>query len=410
MSFAISGGVQALNVVTGVLLARGLGVEGRGQLAAALLWPAMITALGCIGMPDSTTFHASRRRGELGTLAGTSLAIGIAQSVVLCAAGVAIVHVALARYGAHVVDVATIALAYIPLYLLTLYLLNILNGLGRATAFHALRLTVVAGVAAGLIVLSLGGRTTVLAATIVYLAAHLAVGLAALVIVLRERVRLSFDVRLARSILGFGIRSHLNSVATQLNDRLDQIVISILLAPASLGIYVIAVTLTSLTSMVGSSVTLVAGPVIAALPEGPERTAAARRYVQITAAASIAIVLPMIVFAPNLIRLFFGDEFTGGTTVCRILLVASVLLATGRSLGAILTAAGRPLAAGVPEALGLGVTVTALALLVPAFGLVGAGFASLIAYSVTLAWMLRTATRVFDGSSGLPLAPAWHKA
>ena len=43
-SLAASVGIQAVNVFTGILLARGLGPEGRGEFAAVILWPTVLAS------------------------------------------------------------------------------------------------------------------------------------------------------------------------------------------------------------------------------------------------------------------------------------------------------------------------------------------------------------------------------
>ena len=45
-SFAATALIQALNIVSGVMLARYLLPEGRGELAAVILWPSVIAGLG----------------------------------------------------------------------------------------------------------------------------------------------------------------------------------------------------------------------------------------------------------------------------------------------------------------------------------------------------------------------------
>src|SRR4051794_10435156 len=46
LSLFASAAVQALNVVTGTLIARTLGPHGRGELTTVLLWPFAIAAVG----------------------------------------------------------------------------------------------------------------------------------------------------------------------------------------------------------------------------------------------------------------------------------------------------------------------------------------------------------------------------
>ena len=59
-SFAATGSIQLIQAVVGVLLARILGPPDRGELAAVILWPTLITTIGSLGLAQSATYHASR--------------------------------------------------------------------------------------------------------------------------------------------------------------------------------------------------------------------------------------------------------------------------------------------------------------------------------------------------------------
>lgn len=392
-SFAASASIQLLNAVTGVILARGLGADARGQLAAVILWPSLLAMLGALGISEAATYHAAKRTQPLGALVGTVAALAVVQSIILVGAGFVLLPLVLGRQDDTAVRAAHLFLAFVPLNLLALHLMGIVNGLQRYTAFQALRLGTVAVGCLGIVGLALEDRVSIPSVVAVYIAANLLAALtAAAFVVYAGAWPLGFSRALARSLLRFGVRSHTTSVAGQLNERLDQLLISLFLAPVYLGLYVVAVTLTSLSSLIGGSVAQVALPASAAL----ERRVAhrtARRLVGITLTGSALVTLPLLVFTPEIITLFFGESFRGATDVARILLVAGVVLSTSRALGAVLTGLGRPLDAAVPELVALAVTLAALAALLPWLGLVGAGLASLIAYSVGLAGMLRRARR-----------------
>ena len=144
---------------------------------------------------------------------------------------------------------------------------------------------------------------------------------------------------------------------------------------------------------------------MARLSPGEERTAAARRFVAFTILLSALCTVPVIIFTGPLIGLLFGDAFLPATNVCRLLLIAAVVLSTSRALGAILKAINRPLDAGIAETLALVVTFAALAALLPSLGLIGAGIASLLAYLVSCAVSIRQAARALGISSHLMLLP-----
>ena len=393
-SLLTSGGVLAVNILTGILLARSLGPTGRGELAALLLWPSMLVLVGSLGVGDGITYHGARGTAPVGTLVGSAVALGAAQSVVLVGVGAAIIPFIFGDRGGSTLVTAYVLLAYIPVSLIGNYLVWVLTGLQRFGWFQWLRFSVIFATAVVLVALRLAGSLSITSAAITYLGITTVLLIATAVPVARMRrspVRPSFS--LVRQLMAFGIRSQLSNVSSVLNERLDQLLISIFLAPARLGLYVVAVTLTSATSLVGSSVALIALPVLAKHEPGADQTAAARRFIGLTIFGSVLLTLPLIVFTPPLIEVFFGHDFVSAANVSRVLLVAAVSFSTSRALGSVLKAIGRPLDPGLAELLALGVTVIGLATLLPAFGLMGAALASLVAYGVSTWWMVRLTSR-----------------
>ena len=397
-SFAVSAAIQLLNVVTGIMLARTLGPAGRGALAAALLWPMLLGTIGLLGVMEAATYHAARRTAAVATLVGSGLALVLVQATLFTALAALLLPVVLQNQSDEALTAGWIYLAYIPVNMAALFLAGILNGRRRFGRFQVVRILVIAITAALLAALALGDELTVRHAVLAYLAA-MTITLAVTVLFVRaEAGGIRFDRAVAAQMLGYGLRSHASTISSQLNERLDQVVISIFLSSRSLGIYVIAVTLTSATYLVGMSASWVVLPQVAPLPPGPERTSLARRYVQLTFAASVLVSAPIALLAGPLIRLFFGDAFASAAGPTRLLLLAVVLLSVNRVLEAILRGVGRPLDAGVAELIALAVTLAGLAALLPAFDLMGAAAASLLAYAVSCAWMSRRVARALGTS------------
>jgi O-antigen/teichoic acid export membrane protein len=374
-----------------------LGLHDRGVLAAVILWPTLLATIGCLGLPEAVTYYTARAGIPRRTLLGTSLAIATVESLAMVLVGLLLVPIVLGHLGSEAVQLALVFLAFIPLNLFALALMGFLNGLQRFRAFNALRAMVVLLAAVAIGVLAAAESLTPATAAGAYLCANAATLLAATVILARAgELNLALSGRSAKDLLSYGLKAQTSSVSSIFNERLDQLVISALLAPAKLGLYVVAVTLTSLVSLVGSSVALVALPVLARLRSAPEQIAPARRLIVLTLGLATLVALPMIVFAPQLLEFFFGPSFRAAAGPARILLVAAVLLSTGRALGAILKALGRPLQAGLADVAALGVTVITLAVLLPRFGLLGAALSSLLAYGVSLAWMVDRTARALS--------------
>jgi O-antigen/teichoic acid export membrane protein len=398
-SFGASGAIQLVNVLSGVVLARQLGPSSRGALAAVVLWPSLLATVGMLGLPDALTVRTARRDRELSLVVGTGLAAAALQAAALVAIGLAAIPFVLSHYGAPTVHLALAFLLFVPLNLTTLGLMGVLNGLERYAAFQTLRVLVTGLSAGAIFALAGSGRLDLKNAVVAYLTAN-AIALAAALWLARSVLAgLRVSRALMRELLVFGAKSHTSGVSTLLNERLDQLVISAFLAPMQLGLYVIAVTFTSVTTLVGTSVAFVALPVISRNCHAEALAMQIRRMTVITLTVSLAVSVPLIALAPQLIELFFGRSYLPVTNVCRVLLAAVVMLSMSRTLAAALKGAGRPLQAGLADGIGLLVTVVALGALLPPLGLLGAAIASVLAYGATLLFMARAAGRVVGTSA-----------
>lgn len=392
-SVGASFAIQLLNVGTGVMLARALGPHGRGELVTVLLWPSVLAAFGGLGLVEATTYHVARRTVRPGALVGTVLVLALCQGIAVVGLGAVVLHFVLHNYNRETARAAYLFLAFAPLSMVALASMSILNGFRRYSAYQMFRVLTVVLIAVPIAGLTARGSLTVGRAVAAYVAANLIVAVAATVSARRAcSDALAFERTSARDILSFGIRSHAGSVSSLLNERLDLMLISVFLAPVQLGLYAIAVTVTSVTSLVGASVSPIAAAQIAHLGK-TEARATARRLVSFTFWASAALTLPIAVFAAPLINLFFGHAFASVARVAQLLLVAAIFLGTNRTLTAVLNGLGRPLDAAAAEGLALVSTIGLLAMLLPTIGLTGAGIASIVAYGLSGIWMLLRVSR-----------------
>ncbi len=278
---------------------------------------------------------------------------------------------------------------FIPVNLTTLVMLGSLTGMSRFRRFNGLRSGIFALIAAALTALHVFGALSVATAVATYLGANVIVMIAAAFAV-RTAVDgpIVFAREYVRLFLAFGAKVHAGAVSSTVNQRLDQLLISIFLASSQLGLDVVAVTLTSATILIGSSIEMVALPALSSVA-GEAHRLGTRAYLITGIALSLAVTAPLLVLAPRVIRWFFGTAFEGAASCARVLLVGAVFLSLGRIATAALAAAGRPLAAGAGEAIALVVTLVLLPILLPAYGLIGAAVASAVAYATSLGWSTR---------------------
>ena len=405
--------IQALNVITGIVLARALGPQSRGEVAAILLWTLLVLTAGQIGLPEAVTYETARGSVRARTVVGTAMRSCVVLSLALMGVGALVLTATLSRYGTSVRTTGYIFLAVMPLYVGANVGTAALQGLRAMGAFNAARSAVPLVTASVLVGLAATGTLTVRTAIYAYLATYL-VALVTSVVLLRSRRLWSFDFDRStlRPLLSYGARSQVSFVTSTLTERLDLLLISVVLGATKLGLYVVAVTLTSSAALAASTVGLVAFPQVAGLAPGPERAEAARRFILLALALSTAIALPIFALTPQLLDVLFGQAFTSVANVCRVLIAASVFLALGQLLASVLRGLGRPLDSGIAGAVGLAVTIVLLAALLPTLGLMGAAITSLVAYIVTAGMMLQRVLRVLEvpviyllGIGRAPLGP-----
>lgn len=398
LSIAISGLILLVNIVSGMILARTLGREDRGELAAILLWPSVISTLGSLGMTDAITVAAARdsSRSASGVM-GAAVFVATLQSVALVGVGLLLFPLIFSDYDSHIRRYAMYYLSFIPLSFFSTYALAILNGRQRFRKFQIMRLVLFAVITGSLILLRVLGHLRVETAVVAYVGAYSLYLIVACVLLIRATNCVpTFDWLEVSQLLNFGLRSHLGNASSFLNERLDQVMMSVILSPTQLGVYVIAVTLTSGTTQIGVALTSVAMPVLARENNKASILPAIRRFVGISFLSSLIISVPIFAFTSSLIEFFFGAEFVQAASVCRILLIAGIFLSMSRVLGATLRARGNPLSAATSEIISLIITAVGLAILLPTIGILGAGIASLCAYALSFTLNLRQVSKKLD--------------
>jgi O-antigen/teichoic acid export membrane protein len=394
LSLGASVAIQGLNVVSGVILARGLGPAGRGELAAVLLWPGVLAGVGGLSAAEGAAYVTARGDSPVRATTASALTIGLAQALVLVAIGCVMIPLALGHYGTGAVVAGRLYLALLPPYLVAQAAMAILQGRQRWLTLNLLRIAATTPTVAGLIVLMAAHRLTVLNVTWLYvLVGWLALGLTLSVILARGWLGARPDIRLMRSILTFGLKAHVGSLAGQANLNLDRMAIATFLAPRDLGVYSVGVTLSAPLTMIGSSIGVIALPAVAASDSALERRQHFAWLMRSTLALSAATALTLVLLAPVLTRLFFGAEFLPAVVIAQVAIAAALVRGMGYVLAYGLCAFNRPLAQSVAEVIGVLTTAAGLVILLPTLGLVGAAVTSLLAYSSSAAYMVWFAHR-----------------
>lgn len=380
--------IQTVTFVSGVVLARGLGPESRGQLAVAMLWPPLLAGLGALGVSDALTYRASKETSQHSDALTSAVVIGIGQSVLLMAVGLVILPVVLAGKPGSVLDASRLYLLVIPLNTLAVLPLAVFQGRFAIGPFNLGRLFVHVAYTALVVALWLLGRLDVFSAVLASLAATFAAFLA-IAALARAHHHLIWKPKSwsFTALLGFGSKVHVGNVAGLVAMRLDVLALSLLPSTTALGSYVVATAVASSISLIPSAVSLLAYPTFSRdLPSA--RAVRLSRILLLGIALTIVIVPLAVVMTPILLPVIFGQPFKSAVIASQVLLVGYAFRGWASILAAVVRGAGRPLTASVGDVLNVLTLGSLLAVLVPFSAGIGAAVAVVGAATIQVVWLL----------------------
>ena len=375
--------ILALNLLTGIAIARALGPDGRGEIAAILILAQMAGWLFSLGSTQAISYRLSQHPEDGGKL----LASWAALSAVLALLAIALVELVLptlfSAQASGTIDLARIYAATIALMLAQGVLNGMLLGDQDFRAYNLARFAGPALIAVTYIVLWASGDLSVEAALAVNAAA---VGASCLIASVRSlrRHRLGWpSAALLRITLWYGVRAHGGSVAGLVNYRIDLLIVPAFLGAASIGLYSVATNVSSIIGTLTGTIAVLVLPLAARSEQQSARTVI--RTLHVVLLIGIAIALPLWVLADIALELVYGADFGAAAPALRILLPGEVLDAAAMVLWSGLLAANRPFLSSVAAAPAAILTLVGLILFLDQGGIEAAAIVSTCAYTVVFA-------------------------
>jgi antigen flippase len=385
--------IQAVLILTGTLVARMLGPDGRGYLAALILWPWAITLAGNLGVPSALTYCIARDPSSSRKVARWGLGFALPQALLLTVLQAVWLLVILDGDPPQVRTAGWLTLALVPALLAQQYGLGLLQGHLRLRLFNGLRLLPWALYALGVTALFVVGEDAIVPIIAVLLAAFLVSGTACLASGLRFSQGDGAPSVDRRFLVSFGLRGLGTSFAAVNVFRPDQVVLALFLAPADLGLYVVGLAFTNLPYFIAKSVGLITFPWVASRSEQADARRTMWSLTWLTTGIAAVLVAGLAAVTHWLVPFFFGDEFSDAVTVTYIVLPGMVFLSARRVLAEGLKGRGYPLAGTLGELLSLAWAAAALAVFVPLWDIYGAAIALSSSYVVSLLLLLILAAR-----------------
>jgi len=373
----------------GVIVARAVGPEMRGEYAAVTSWFGLLLVAGAVGQPAAICFHVARYPWHARGYIATSRAMMLGTGLVVLLAGLSCAPL-LAHHNPGLTEAYRIAFSTSTISFV---------GTSYVFALQARETKRWNRVRVSQPVLAL------CAVTVLWRLRLLTLNTAICVLTVTMAVQLGYayyycrrtglapgraQPRLVRPLTRYGLSQLAAVTPASVNAYLDQLVLSQLVPPADLGRYAIAV-----------SATLVPVPLVSAIGNVAFPQLAARRTVtsssirlQLAAMAASAgvasiVLLPITASAYWLIPAVFGPAYQGAVPLVWLLAPGGVFLACGQVAGDLLRGGGRPGLVAIAQGLAAIATVVLLVTLLPYMGVTAAALASTVAYGIALAAMLR---------------------
>ena len=377
-------GVFGINALTGLLAARLLGPQVRGQLAALTLWPGALIFLTHPGTDAALVFHVGKQRFRFSEVWTAGTVLSILQTLLVIPVGLFVVPLALRSYPAQVRHLAIIFLCSAPSIIFVSQLTSLLQGKLRLDAYNLVRTIAPAVYAVGLLALFFLHRPNLRDVVAFQIAGAVAAAGAGYAFLSRQQTfQFQWNVEACKSLLSFGWRTQLSNVTSFANQRLDQLLLSLFVPPRQLGLYVVAVTVASALGFIPQAAGIVTYAAGSNLNANDAGRIISRSFQACLVCLGLGCSL-LFVIVPWLIPFAFGRGFAGAVLACRILLPGTVAFGLSHILYDGARALGHPALPAHAEGCSLIVTLGCLYLLVPRFGFVGAALASTLAYGTSL--------------------------
>lgn len=383
--------ILGMGLSTSILVSRYLGPTGRGEVAAAMLWPVLLIYIGSTGLISSTLYFAALPDSKTEIIFANVMVLALLQASVAMGVGFFVLPWLLASQSAYVLTSSRLYLFLIPMSLATQYCTSILQGKMQMLRFNFLRVILPAGYLVGALALTGAQRLTVRNIIVLHLGISLGVLAAAILSLLLADIKLGWraDIRLAGKMLRYGFRVQLGDISVLGNQRLDQVIMAAWLSPLQLGLYVAAVSAAGLGQLLATAVRMVVTPTIAQNASANERAALAqgvfRRYWGLSLPAVIVIGLLLPIAIPRV----FGADFRPAIWVAEVLLLSALFDGAKTVLTGAAQALGRPLLSSRAEVIGLAATCLSLIVLLPSLKILGAAIASVLASLIALVFITR---------------------
>lgn len=378
--------------VLSIVIARTIGPSGNGHLTLLVTFTGLTALVVSLGLTAGITYEVSRRRWAVRQAFRTSYLVALVLGLVGFVGGLGffvLAHDSVFR--GISIGLAILALASIPPVLAYSYADVILLARERYESYVGLELSH----SATLLFIGTGLAIPFgLTGAVIGLPSAAVVGALAGAFLLAREARRDKVVDSGDSLpraVRFGLQGWVANLLQQVNYRFDVLILGGFATARDVGVYSIALTLTSVAWVLPQGLQTVLFPRVASLDESARTgelsqdesdaavAKAVRHGVLLTIPAAVLISILLLLAVP----LLYGPEFHQTTKLGFILLPGVLLLGIGKVLSSAITGRGFPRYALYITAVSMPLTLGLYFLLIPPYDQWGAAVASSVSYGLS---------------------------
>ncbi len=375
-----------LGFAISIILARTLGPKGKGIYALIILIPTLMLKLGSLGIGNANVYFTGSKKYEIEDIVSNSLLSSILLGSILFLLFFTIYPLGIFQNFLKSNQLNNIYLCFavlaVPFLLFSGFLESILLGKEEIIIFNKINILKTVFHLMVIIILLLIFKQGIFGVIIAYLLTSIFTTLLVILFIKKyTTINISYNGKLFKDTINYGIKAYFSNLITFLNYRLDMLLVAIFLGPIEVGYYSIAVAIVEKIWMLPGAIAIVLFPRISSI-ENTKANKLTPRVARHTFFIVSIISLILAVFAKSLIGILFGDVFLPSVRPLLILLPGIIVFTYPKILCADLAGRGKPIYSLYAAVISLGVNIPLNLWLIPRWGISGAAFASSVAYII----------------------------
>lgn len=374
-----------------MIVARTLGVEGKGIYALVLMVGALLVLFLSFGLGNSITYFTASRQYPIRDLFSFSVAATIFFSVI----GGVVFYISYKLFLSNRVLAGVssthiqLILISIPISLLTIYLTSIVHGKQEFLAYNVITVTrVYSNLLLQIVSTLLSGG--ILGAILAWVIASI-ISLGTALWYVREDISLviRFPIAMLKPLASFGFKNYITNLLSFFNLRLDTFFVNYYSGSGMVGLYSTGVSSAELVWYVPNAIGSALYPKSSTMSKDASARVTAQICRQVLVVTTI-LVIGASVLGPFLIPFFYGSDFQASVQPFLWLLPGILGISVSKIIASNLGGIGKPQFAAYTSIITLAATIVLDIILIPVYSIVGAAIASSVAYllstSVLVYW------------------------